>query len=354
LSGQYTVSVSIDPGNTIIESAKIDNTASKLLYIQSSNLLSSATLDKTAYQPNETMTALITVSNTTTQPRNLSLNLSVIDSAGNNIAVVSAADPVTVNPNSSVTLTRTWNIGSTLSGNYLLATELTEGTENSVIAKANANFVITSDKSVEAKVVVDKISYQPNSIAMITSTITSKSANYIFENLTAKMTIAGSGGQGSGSSTVYTETKTITTLMPGGGYTFKTYWSIATNPSGTYPVVLEVRDATNAVVATGTQNLVITSNANTSALLRGQIALDRQVLLSGETATINYTITNVGNMDLTGVQVLIRTVSVDEQTVYDTLLDGTSLAQGATYANTTQLNTAKYGAKDYLVILQAK
>lgn len=347
LSGQQTVFVAIDPANTIIEFSKTDNTATKSFFIESAGLSSSVVLDKTAYQRDETLTAAVVISNSTGTTRSLFLNLSVKDTVGNTIAVISAEEPVTVNPNSSAAITKTWSIGSTLTGNYILATEITENSR--VVSKANASFVIAADKSLEAKVTVDKISYKPNETATVTSTITSKSPNYIFENLTAKMTIAGSGGQG----VVFTETKPITMLMPGAGFTFRSYWNTGTNPAGTYPVTIEVRDATNAVIATGTQSLVITSDVKPSDLLRGQIALDRQVLLSGETATVSYSITNVGNTDLSGVSIFIKTVSVNEQTVYDTLSDTTSLLKGASYTNTKLINTTQYGAKDYLVVLRA-
>jgi large repetitive protein len=350
LAGQQTVFVTIDSANTIIELSKADNTATKTLFIQSAGLLASVSTDKTAYQRDETLTASVSIANSTGAARSLNLTLYVLDSAGNNIAVITAAERVTVSPNSSAQSSKRWSIGSTLAGNYFIIAEAAE--DGRVVSKASAGFSITQDKAIDAKVTTDKISYSPNQLATLTSTVTSKSANYIFENLTAKMTVAGGAGPGTGDA-LYTETKTISTLMPGAGYTFKSYWSIATNPSGTYPVTLEVRDAANTVIATATQSLVITSDVKPSTLLHGQIAIDRQVLLSGETATINYTVTNVGNIDLTGVSLFIKTVSVDEQTVYDTLTDTASLVKGASYTNTKLLNTGKYGAKDYLVVLRA-
>jgi len=347
LSGQQTVFVTIDPLNTIVESSKDDNSASKSLFIQSAGLSSSLALDKTAYQPNETVTATITVTNSLTLSRNLNLNLAVTDSAGNLIATVASAVPLTADPGSPSTIMKTWNTGAALAGNYSITTELAEG--GTVVSRANAGFTIAADRNIAASVTVDKVSYKPNETAALTSTITSRSANYIQENLSAKMTI----GSSSSSGQVYTETKTIATLMPGASYTFKSYWNTGTFAPGTYPVLLEVRDATGAVVATGAQNLVIASTVDPSALLKGQIAVDRQVLLAGETVAINYSVMNVGNTDLPDVSLAIKTVSVDEKTVYDTLTDHAGLAKGGSYANARELDTAQYGAKDYLVVLRA-
>ena len=70
-----------------------------------------------------------------------------------------------------------------------------------------------------AKVTTDKISYNSSESAALTAVITSQSRNRVFENLTAVMTV------GSQQSTVFNETRAITTLMPGSTFTFKGYWN---------------------------------------------------------------------------------------------------------------------------------
>jgi hypothetical protein len=200
---------------------------------------------------------------------------------------------------------------------------------------------------------VDKVSYNPNETAALTAVITSQSPNYLHENLSATLTIAGVGGQGSEGGTVHTETKTITTLMPGASFTFKSYWNTGAYAPGAYPVTLEVKDASGSLVTTGTATITITNVIKPSAVLKGTIAVDKQSLLSGETATVSFSVTNNGNIELRNVGFSVLIVHVVNQTVYDTLLSQATLSMGATYAYTAAVDTTNHSAMDYLVVLRA-
>jgi large repetitive protein len=348
--GQQNVFVKVDPANTISESSEDDNIASKSIVVQSAGLAASMGLDKATYQANETAAVTITITNSASAARSLSLDLFVQDSAGNRIATVTQAEPVTIGLNSTATISKTWNSGKTLAESYTVTAELSES--GRVVSRTSVGFAIAPDKQVDAKVTTDKISYNPNESSTITSTITSQSQNYIFENLTAKITI--SRQETADSIQVYTETKTLSTLMPGAAFTFKVYWNTGTNAPGTYPVTLEVKDASGAVLSTSTVNLTISSDLKPSVLLRGQISLDTHSILSGEPVTATYSATNVGNMDLSDVTFSVVIVDAASATVYDdTVAVQAALSMGQTYTNTGRLDTANYSAKDYLVILRA-
>ncbi|MDH4164481.1 MAG: hypothetical protein OEW15_17605 [Nitrospirota bacterium] len=349
LAGQRQVVVAVDPANTITESSKADNSAEKVLAVQSAGMTAAVVLDKAAYQANEPMTAMITVTDSQGIARALGMNIMIKDSAGNLIATLASGEPVVVAANGTVTVTRTWNTGKTLNGNYLLTAEVAE--DNRIITKANTSFHIAPDKTISSKVVVDKISYNPNESAAITSTIASESANYAFENLTARMTVAGSQGPGAGN--IISEEKTITTLMPGATYTFKNYWNTGVFPAGTYPVSLEVTDSTGAVIASANSSIVISNIIRPTTALRGQIDLDKQSLMAGEQVNVNYSVSNIGNVDLSTVNLSVRTVHVKNSTVFDTITSQASITMGGTLANTGAINTANYSAMDYLVVLQA-
>lgn len=57
--------------------------------------------------------------------------------------------------------------------------------------------------------------------------------------------------------------------MPGASYAFNSYWDIGASAPGTYSVTLEVKDAAGTVIATGTQNLVISNVISPKAAVRG-------------------------------------------------------------------------------------
>ncbi len=240
-----------------------------------------------------------------------------------------------------------------MAGDYKLIAELIE--EGRIISRASAGFTIAPDKRMDAMVTVDKISYSPNETITLSSTVTSLSGNYAFENLSARVEISSSGSNSliGLNGPVFVETKTISTLMPGAAYTFKSYWNTGTYASGTYPVTLEIKDATGTVIATGTQNVVIANTLKPSAMLKGQIAVDKQSLLSGETVTISYGVTNTGNTDLENIALSVLTVHAVNESIYDTITDQASVAMGATSSNSASINTTNYSARDYLVILRA-
>jgi hypothetical protein len=141
--------------------------------------------------------------------------------------------------------------------------------------------------------------------------------------------------------------------MPGASFTFKSYWNTGSCAPGTYPVTLTVKDATGTVIATGTQNLVITNVISPRTALRGQVSVDKQSLMAGEPMNVSYSVTNVGNADIPAVTFSVQTVHVVQQTVYDTIVSQASITMGGVQGSIVPIDTANYSAKDYLVVLRA-
>jgi hypothetical protein len=216
------------------------------------------------------------------------------------------------------------------------------------IARAETLIAIASDMSVASSVTTDRISYAANETATVMSRIISESQNYIFENLTATITISDSQ-----LTMIHTENHAIPMLLPGQLIDLNTYWNTSTYPPGDYPASLEVRDASGNVLSSSTVVITIASDIQLDALLIGQISVDNQSLFQGDPVAITYSVTNVGNVDLSLIDLSILTVHVVELTAYDTLTDQASLLMGETFTNTQQLATQSYSAKDYLVILRA-
>ena len=348
-AGQQTVFAVVDPFNTITESRKDDNKASAALFVQSAGISASVALDKAIYPADDGMTVTVTAADSTNSSRSLTLDLSVRDSAGNHIAWIAQAAPLPVSPNGTVALNKTWNTGATLAGQYSIVAELSE--YGRVIARKTAGFSIASDDRMNARVTTDKISYNSRESAALTAVVTSQSRNRIFENVTAILAV--SRQDTVDSTLVYSETKTITTLMPGSTFTFKGYWNTGAYAPGTYPVAIEVKDAAGTVLATGTQDLVISSVVKPLTSLKGQISLDKQSIMSNEPVSAAYTVTNAGNVDLSNVALSVRTVHVKNQTVYGTMTETVSLPLTTSVTTTSQINTTSYAAMDYLVVLQA-
>lgn len=224
-------------------------------------------------------------------------------------------------------------------------TAAVSGDLNRTLTKQVAYAVLASDSAVSGKIVTDKVSYNPNEQVTLTATLSASSTR---DNLSALVTVTDSTGQG-----MYSATAAIPVLMQGQIVTNRNYWNSGTYPAGTYLVTLRILDPAGSVIARSTCNLTIASSTKPTALLKGQISLDKQSILTGEPVTVSYSVTNAGNMDLSNITLSVRTINLSEETVYNTISDQATLAMGANHTNNGLIDTLNYSAKDYLVVLRA-
>jgi hypothetical protein len=193
--------------------------------------------------------------------RSGTLTVKIVDLNNNVVSTVTTNQLVTLSPNENKTLNYTWNAGQTLAGNYKVYSHFVES--GNVIVRADTPITINPLIAIFSNITTDKISYSPNETVTLTSTIQSASTNYIFENLNAKITIANNQG-----TVLYTETNAIPILMPIQLTESRTYWNTSTNPSGDYPVTLEIKDSSGNVLSTSTKTLTITNAIKPSKLLK--------------------------------------------------------------------------------------
>lgn len=221
------------------------------------------------------------------------------------------------------------------------------GDLNQTVTKRVAYAAMRSVTSagVSAKIVTNKVSYNPNEQVTLISTVTANSPQ---ENLSARITVTDSQGQG-----VYSATAALPILVQGQTITIDEQWNTGTNPAGAYLVTLQIIDAAGVVSAHSTCDLVISSTTKPNALLKGQISLDKQSIFAGEPITVSYSVTNAGNIDLSNIALSIQTVNLADETLYSTITDQATLVMGAGYSNSRALDTLNYSAKDYFVVLRA-
>jgi subtilase family serine protease len=347
LAGALTLFVKIDPDNAINESDEANNQASRAVTIAPAGLTVGTGTDKSIYGANENVQVSISVAEHSGGARNLTYDLQILDMNGVLTAIVAADVPLQFGPNATQAFTAVWNTGETLAGSYTALVRIKE--LGRVVAKASTAFTILPVKTIAATITTDKLAYGANETVAVNSVLKSSSPNHIFETLTAKLTIGSIGSSG----TLYTETKSISTLIPGATFTFKSYWDTGASAPGTYPVAVEVTDAAGAVIATATQNLVIVEAIKPSNILKGAIVLDKQNVLTGEPVMASYVLTNAGNVDLSAVAITIQTICTSDEAVYNSFADQATLAMGAKYTNSGLVDTQNYGARDYLVVLRA-
>lgn len=345
LGGSHAMYVRIDPDNAIDESDKNNNQASRNVTIAAIGLTAAIATDKSVYSANENIQAAISLAELNGRAHALVYDLQILDSKG---VPTSSTPETTLNlgANDSLNFTITWNTGGTYAGSYTVMARIKEN--NRIIAKTTTAIIITPIKTADARIVVDKTAYRANEQVAISSSITGDSPNYLFTDLNAKTSVLNGSGQ-----ILFTTTRTIPSLANGQRVELKNYWNTGTHVPGTYSAVIEVTDATGTVIATRTQDIVISNVVAPAALLKGKVAVDKQSLLAGETVNVSFDLTNRGNMDVSDVTLSVLTVHVVNQTVYNTLSYQSALPMGATFATNGQIDTTNFTAKDYLVILRA-
>jgi len=320
-------------------------------YVQvlASKYASAVTTNKASYGANETALVNAKISNLSLFPRSLDAKVIIEDDSGaavQEIATLSGLQFVAGETKEFNSLT--FNTGASYAGSYHARLLVYEGQAQAGMALAD--FAIAPDMATGCTVVTDKGTYKSNEQVTLTSTVKSQSVNTDLENLQANITIA---SQPTGAVPLFTETKSVPNLMPGAVFSFKSAWNTGTRPSGSYLVTLVVSDATGAVLSTATHDLTIGNATTPTALLKGQITLDRQTVLTGEPVTATYSVTNAGNVDIPTIAITIQTVHMVEQTAYNTIADQASLVMGSTHTSSGVIDTQSYGAKDYLVVLRA-
>jgi subtilase family serine protease len=345
LTGNIPLFVKVDPDNDIDEAEEGNNQASQTLAIDSAGLKAVLATDQQSYSANENAVLTLSVAEFKAQARNLACDLQLKDANGVVAATVAAGLPAQVPAGAAITLPLTWNTGTTYSGAYTILATITEN--GRAIARASAPFIILPVRTATVALVVDKVSYDANEAVAITTNVTGTSPNYIFNDLSATVTVADAAA-----GTVFTQTRPIPALSNGQRVELKHYWNTGTFAPGEYTALLELKDPTGALIASGATVIRINSIVRLSALLQGNIAVDKESLFAGDAVNVSYSLKNVGNRDLANLAVSVVTVNVANETVYSMLSSDISLSVGATSAQTGAIDTSAFSAKDYLVILR--
>jgi len=250
-----------------------------------------------------------------------------------------------VDPASSQAFTFTWNTGTTLAGNYVVRARLYEN--GAFVTEDTDTFTILPDQVVATQVATDKASYPANETVTVSSDVSSMSANNIFENLTAKITLT--DGQGI---PLFSETHTIPQLIPGQRTSLTSYWNTAAYPAGTYAVSLEVID-NGSLLSTATAAFSITGTSSTGSGITGAISAAPNSLYRGDNTVISYSVTNNGNEDMNNLAVTVLVVDPKTAQVEQTFDDPAALPMNGSVTNSHTLSTSNLVPGDYIAILQA-
>ncbi len=237
-----------------------------------------------------------------------------------------------------------WNTGITSPGPYQVYVTLSEG--QVVVAEDSTPFEIITDFNIVTGIVSDKIAYNANETVELTSTITSQSANFIFEDLTAKVTVKDAQGQ-----TLYTDERAIMMLTPSAYYSFKSYWDTGAHPVGIYTVTFNVIEG-NTLISTSQATFEILGTFETGEGLIGTLTAQPNPVYHGQDVTFGFSITNSGNEDIPDLNVKILVVDPETEELMLEVETTENCPKDTTITDNLVSSTASLAPKVYLAILQ--
>lgn len=308
---------------------------------------STITTDRATYQANEDALINSTIVNLSGYARTIDAKVLIEDSHGalvKEVAILSNLDFTAGETKNFGNLI--FNTGATYTGDYRAHLILYENQNQT--GKAFANFAILSVKQASSAVYSDKMSYSSNEPVTLTSAVTSQSPNAILTGIEAMVNIVDPNG-----ALLFTETRTLSDLMPEARIEFKSFTNTGTYPAGLYTASLKIK-SNGESLTNASATFEILSSLDQAKALSGTISANPGAIIEKETTTLSYTIQNTGNdIDLPLIQTEILIVDPDTQVPVRTITGEASLNGRETFTDSILFDSTGLLLKAYLIVLRA-
>jgi hypothetical protein len=202
--------------------------------------------------------------------------------------------------------------------------------------------------SVACSIASDKRNYNSNSLAQLTLRVRNLSAGSDITGLQAQVTVSDPAGQ-----SVLTTTLNVGPLPANGHFKTTLVFNTQNRLPGIYRATLDLRFGASVVCGSQISFAILSSAAQGKALV-GSISASPAQIARGSNATFTYQVSNIGNVDLSPLNLKILVVEVSSGIVAQSLTDQTALVRGQSFTNSQTFNSVGVNAGDYLVILQGE
>ena len=194
--------------------------------------------------------------------------------------------------------------------------------------------------------ITDKTTYKINETAHVISHIRNVSANSVYNNLTAHVSILNNEGQ-----PIFTEEKPIQDLIPGQLVEINTFWDISVHPKGIYTVKLEIFEEAK-ITSRSTFAFEILGSSETGEGLSGLISSGSDPVFQGKDETLTYNMTNNGNEDISVLSVKVSVVDPDTQEEVTEFNTQFTVKRGETVTGVHAVSTMPFVPGTYSAVLQ--
>ncbi|MEW6618037.1 MAG: CARDB domain-containing protein [bacterium] len=345
-AGEREIIVTADPDSQIEELDETNNSYQKTILINPAQFSLRASTNKATYTAFEKVDIQIEVTNLSNLVKDLMAEIEIVDIKGNLVDKVGTVSIAGITPAEQRNYSLIWNTRDVISADYQVKAVLSEVGIPRV--QTTDNFAILPVLEIDASVATDKISYSANTDVTILSNIKSQSPNFTFENLVVEIAITNDVGK-----PIFTDQKPIPILLPEARKDLKSYWNTLTNSAGTYSVT-QIVYYQNEPIHQATASFKILSSLESGTGIKGQIGAEPKVVEGPAAFTLNYSLTNIGNIDLGSLTVNKLIIDPETKAVVKTFTEVINLPMGANYGSSLVVETAGLEAKSYLLALQAE
>ena len=194
----------------------------------------------------------------------------------------------------------------------------------------------------------DQASYADHQDVLFSTNIQNMTPDTMFMSPSYSFSIENESGE-----SVFSQNIDGQTLAAGASGSAVPTFQIDTQPPGEYSGIFTV-SACGDVVSTCSANFTLLSSVETGTALEGTIQVDPETFSEGESATISYSISNVGNVDIDMLEIGVDLINLESGEAAAQYFEQSPLLQGETYSNSRQFVSDSTSGGAYMAMLFAK
>lgn len=303
-------------------------------------------LDKNSYQPGENMAIDISASNLTDYNCTLTGSVAAVDADGVLAETIATENNISWNPKETKNFTYSWTCPNLISGPYQAIVRWQEGEKE--ISFASAPFQISSDGSLNIKVITDQAAYNANDTVKINTTVGNASNNSIYNRLKIVTEIEDSNNE-----VIWSTEQPLNELLPGASEQITDNWPVSQNPPGQYTVSATVYQEDNTLICSDNTLFTILPSESGGLGLTGRIEVENRRIYPVDDVGIHWQIKNTGNTVVNNLETRIRVVEPFSEEVIDTIPITVSLAVGESRDDTVTWTHPVLQPGNYLLVYDA-
>ena len=301
-NGVFTLRAEVDPDDSIAEGREDNNVAERSVsLLEGSDLRLSASTDHESYGPRSVATVAIEIVNPG-PALSVRMRTAIEDAAGAEIASLDERDVSLVYAD-EFTLDVPWNTGQTYSGSYAFHVRLFAADGTTLLAEAQAPFVISSDLALSARVLPAQAAVAEGRPLSFSVRVENRGTNTPVPDGVARLRIGPAGQTGT---TVFETEVVLPLLLPGGEWAGTVAWPFAT-PSGSYTAALQVARTGSGGGATATAGFVVIPGV--PSVITGTVTAAPADVFAGDAVTAIVSVTNRGTAALPAQALTVDVVS---------------------------------------------